>query len=110
VQGSPVCQYPNSLPDSQFTLTVRDPCEEGTIISSNWEKPLVARQLETDATDLTIAIPAFGGVWPWYSEVAFDLDKPGVCGPIGYSVTYENGDSQDLVRLTEDATTLVFEP
>ena len=97
-----MCQYPNTLPDSQFTLTVRDPCIEGTIVSSDWDKLLTARQLTEDRTDLSIAIPAKGGSWPWYSSVAYDINIPGVCGSIKYEISYENGNDQDLVRFSAD--------
>jgi hypothetical protein len=105
-----VCQYPGTLPVSQFTIFVKDPCEEGTIVSSGWSKSLVARQLESDSADLSVIIPEVGGVWPWFSNVEADLGAPRVCGMIIYKITYEDGTFQDFVRFASDENTLVFEP
>ena len=97
------------MPDSQFSIEVRDPCTEGDIVTAGWQYVLKARQLETDSADLSVAIPFSGGVWPWYSSTEMDMDKPGICGPINYEITYENGDPQELVRFVDD-NTLLFEP
>ena len=90
-------------------IEVKDPCKEGDIVSSSWDYELKARQLETDSADLSVDIPISNGVWPWYSNVEMDMEKPGICGPIEYEITYENGDPQRLVRFV-DQNTLLFEP
>jgi len=109
VQGEEVCQYPNTLPDSQFMIEIKDPCTEGNIVSATWDYELKAHQLESDTADLSVDIPFSGGVWPWYSNVEMNMQKPGICGPIEYDITYENGDPQELVRFA-DKDTLLFEP
>lgn len=109
VQGEDVCQGVDSLVDSQFTLEVRDPCEEGTIVTSGFGA-LVARQLEVTVLDLSVAIGNVGGTWPFYSDVEAAFGKPGICGPIDFSITLEAGDVQELVRFSDDGNALVFAP
>jgi hypothetical protein len=111
VAGTEVCQPNASLSTSNFEITVNDPCATGAIVSFPWDKPLIARQLEQDSADLAIEIPALtaGGEWPWYSAVERVVGQP-VCGPIIYTITYQNGDSQSMVGFDQDGKTIVFAP
>ena len=103
-----VCQQSNTLANSQITVQVKDPCvTDGQIIKSSWSDELKARQLEVDSTDLSVLIPSAGGSWPWFINVEAELGGD-YCGRILYSVSYLNGDLQDLVSLEGDE--LVFRP
>lgn len=53
-------------------------------------------------------IPRAGGVWPWYSSVEKVLGF-NACGPMAYSVTFENGTAQYMVTLNSDST-MIFAP
>ena len=102
------CQFSNTLPSSQFTIVIVDPCTLDEIIASSWPDVLYARQLEDDSINLAIVIPRAGGIWPWYSSVEKVLNF-NACGPMAYSVTFENGSVQYMVTLDSDST-LKFSP
>lgn len=56
VGSQKICQSPNSLPASQFSITVRNPCLDDEIISSAWNYPMEAMQLGEDSVNLFTAI------------------------------------------------------
>jgi len=102
------CNAPS--PSSQFTISIEDPCVTGDVMTFGWTEPLQARQLTEDTLNLSTQIPldTAGGVWPWYSQVNMDVGAS-VCGPIDITVTYQDGNPQDMVTFV-DTNTIKFWP
>jgi hypothetical protein len=79
----------------------------------------MASEIETVMTEYILGyqelnlFDELGSQWPWTNTVDYDTpDSVGLelCGPLEYRITDSNGVETDMVRLSSDMSTLIYEP
>lgn len=95
---------------SSLRLVVHDPCLKATILASDlttvMTQPILGYQELNLAEEL-------GVQWPWTNTVDYDTpDSVGtdLCGPLVYQIVNSYGVKSDMVRVSADLSTLIYEP
>lgn len=98
----------NRCANSDFFVTIFDPCLQTTLIPDGFPQVMRTPQLQTDSLDLSVVIPAAGGSWLWTNTVDMAISDAiygdNRCGP----VIFEVEPTSSLIQLV--GTTLNFTP